>query len=185
MFTTSYGVPGLQTQVAIPAAGFAAGSSQTITGPAGPPPPFANVYVGDVLTIYDGVPPTLANQQNVTVSAVNRINNTITFTIKGGYVGPGTLNISSAQTQTLQGYYAGLVAQMGQDASAATTGNTTQTSLASSINSVRQSTDGINIDEETQNLVKFQNAYGAAAHVITVLSSMLDDAINLGTGTSF
>jgi flagellar hook-associated protein 1 FlgK len=57
--------------------------------------------------------------------------------------------------------------------------------LASSINAVRQSTDGINIDEETQNLVKFQNAYGAAAHVITVLSAMLDDAINLGAGTSF
>jgi flagellar hook-associated protein 1 FlgK len=57
--------------------------------------------------------------------------------------------------------------------------------LASSINAVRQSTDGINIDEETQNLVKFQNAYGAAAHVVTVLSSMLEDAINLGSGTSF
>jgi flagellar hook-associated protein 1 FlgK len=74
---------------------------------------------------------------------------------------------------------------MGQDASAATTGVSTQTNLASSINAVRQSTDGINIDEETQNLVKFQNAYGAAAHVVTVLSSMLEDAINLGSGTSF
>jgi flagellar hook-associated protein 1 FlgK len=74
---------------------------------------------------------------------------------------------------------------MGQDSAAATTGTATQTSLSSSINAVRQSTDGINIDEETQNLVKFQNAYGAAAHVITVLSGMLNDAINLGSGTSF
>ena len=39
----------------------------------------------------------------------------------------------------------------------------------------------LNIDEETQNLVKFQNAYGAAAHVITVLNQMLQTAIGLGT----
>jgi flagellar hook-associated protein 1 FlgK len=57
--------------------------------------------------------------------------------------------------------------------------------LASNVNQVRQSTDGINIDEETQNLVKFQNAYGAAAHVISVLSAMLSDAINLGNGSTF
>lgn len=186
-FTTSYGTPSIQTSVAIPAAGFAANSVQTIVGPAGPPPPFAQLNVGDVLTIYDGVPPTLNNEQNVTVSAVNLINNTITFTIKGGYSGvpANTLYITSAQTATLQQSYAGLVAQMGQDSAAANTGNTTQTSLASSINQVRQSTDGINIDEETQNLVKFQNAYGAAAHVISTLAAMLDDAINLGSGTTF
>jgi flagellar hook-associated protein 1 FlgK len=74
---------------------------------------------------------------------------------------------------------------MGTDSATANTGNSTQTSLATSINQVRQSTDGINIDEETQNLVKFQNAYGAAAHVISTLAAMLDDAINLGSGTSF
>ena len=64
-------------------------------------------------------------------------------------------------------------------------GNASQTTLATNVNAVRQSTDGVNIDEETQNLVKFQNAYGAAAHVISVLSAMLDDAINLGSGSTF
>jgi flagellar hook-associated protein FlgK len=174
LFSNSYGVPALQTT--------AGNAAATVAGPittTGPNAAFNNINVGDVLTIDAGT----ANQENVTVSAVNRNAVTITFTAKN----PHGINftITSAQTQTLQGYYAGLVATMGQDAATATTGNTTQTSLASSINAVRQSTDGINIDEETQNLVKFQNAYGAAAHVITVLSAMLDDAINLGAGTSF
>jgi flagellar hook-associated protein 1 FlgK len=174
LFSNSYGVPALQTT--------AGNAAATVAGPittTGPNAAFNNINVGDVLTIDAGT----ANQENVTVSAVNRNAGTITFTAKN----PHGINftITSAQTQTLQGYYAGLVATMGQDAATATTGNTTQTSLASSINAVRQSTDGINIDEETQNLVKFQNAYGAAAHVITVLSAMLDDAINLGAGTSF
>ena len=80
---------------------------------------------------------------------------------------PGRLHRSRLRKrQPLQKYYANLVANMGQDTANATTGNTSQTSLSSNINQVRQSTDGINIDEETQNLVKFQNAYGAAAHVI-------------------
>jgi flagellar hook-associated protein 1 FlgK len=174
LFSNSYGVPSLQTTAGNVAATVPGSITTTGSNPA-----FANINVGDVLTIDAGT----ANQENVTVTAVNRNTGTITFTAKN----PHGINftITSAQTQTLQGYYAGLVAQMGQDASAATTGNTTQTSLASSINAVRQSTDGINIDEETQNLVKFQNAYGAAAHVITTLSAMLDDAINLGSGTSF
>jgi flagellar hook-associated protein 1 FlgK len=175
IFSGSFGVPALQTTDGNAAA--------TVAGPittVGNNPAFADVNVGDVLTIDAGT----VNQENVTVSAVNRNNGTISFTTKNPHT---TVNftITSAQTQTLQQFYAGLVGGMGQDAATAISGNTTQSSLASSINAVRQSTDGINIDEETQNLVKFQNAYGAAAHVISVLSSMLEDAINLGTGTTF
>jgi flagellar hook-associated protein FlgK len=175
LFTNSYGVPSLQTTDGNIAA--------TVPGPittTGNNPAFADVNVGDILTIDAGT----VNQENVTVSAVNRINGTITFTTKNPHA---TVNftITSAQVAPLQQSYANLVAQMGQDSATANTGLATQTSLSSSINAVRQSTDGINVDEETQNLVKFQNAYGAAAHVISVLSSMLEDAINLGTGTTF
>jgi flagellar hook-associated protein 1 FlgK len=186
LFTASFGTPALQTQVAIPPGGYAAGSQVTLTGAAGPPPAFAQLNVGDVLTIYDGNPPSTANQENVTITQIDRNTNTITFNVKNAHVAPATvLYISSAQTSTLQQSYANLVAKMGLDAATATTGNATQSTLASNVNQVRQSTDGINIDEETQNLVKFQNAYGAAAHVISVLSAMLSDAINLGSGSTF
>ena len=173
-FSNSYGVPALQTT-----AGNAAATVPGVITTTGPNAAFNDVNVGNILTIDAGT----ANQENVTVTAVNRNSETITFTA----LNPHGVNftITSAQTTTLQQSYAGLVAQMGQDTANASTGNTTQTNLASSINQVRQSVDGINIDEETQNLVKYQNAYGAAAHVITVLASMLEDAINLGSGTSF
>ncbi|MGA2392447.1 MAG: flagellar hook-associated protein FlgK [Candidatus Lustribacter sp.] len=175
-FTTSYGVPALQTTSPTAIAG---PGLVTINPPAANPTAFAQLNVGNVLTIGAG---TLA-QENVTITAINLTTGTISFIAKNAHL--ANFSITSAQTSTLQQAYAGLVAQMGQDAATATTGNTTQTSLASSINQVRQSTDGINIDEETQNLVKFQNAYGAAAHVISVLASMLSDAINLGSGTTF
>jgi len=154
----------------------------TVAGPittVGPNAAFATTNVGDVLTLDAGS----VNQENVTVTAVNRNNGTVTFTA----LKPHAINftITSAQTSTLQQAYANLVSKVGGDTAAAITGNSSQTTLASNVNQVRQSTDGINIDEETQNLVKFQNAYGAAAHVMAVLSAMLSDAINLGSGTTF
>jgi flagellar hook-associated protein 1 FlgK len=72
---------------------------------------------------------------------------------------------------------------MGADAQTAIAGTTSQTNLTQNIDNVRQSVDGINIDEETQNLVKFQNAYQATARTINVLDSMLSTIINsLGAG---
>jgi flagellar hook-associated protein 1 FlgK len=181
LFSASLGAPGVQAAVAIPAAGYGPGSV-TITAPAANPTAFQNVNVGDVLTVYDGQPPSSVNQENVTVTAINRNTNQITFTLKNSHPNTQTnLYITSAQTQTLQTYYGNFVAQVGLDTQTATTGNTTQTNLSSNINSVRQSTDGINIDEETQNLIKFQNAYAAAAHVINTLNTMLGYVINLGS----
>jgi flagellar hook-associated protein 1 FlgK len=187
LFSTPLGAPALQ--VSVPIASVVppptAGSSVTVTGPAAVPPgtvpPFATVNVGDVLTIYDGNPPSTANEENVTVTAVNRNNNTITFTVKNNHSAAPTLYITSAQTQTLQTYYSNFVAQLGLDTQTAQTGSASQTTLASNINQVRQSTDGINIDEETQNLIKYQNAYAAAAHTIDVLNQMLGVIINLGS----
>ena len=119
------------------------------------------------------------------MSNVNYNTDQITFssTIPAGHAADFT--ITSAQTQTLQAYYSSVVAGMGVDQQTATTGNTSQTTLTSNIDQVRQGVDGINIDEETQNLIKYQNAYAAAAHVISVISTMLSDAVNLGTGTTF
>ena len=158
LFSNNFGVPALQTtdgNLAATAPGLI-----TTTGFNGA---FATINVGDVLTIDAGT----ANQENVTVTAVNRNTGQISFNAKN----PHGINfaITTAQTQTLQTYYSNLVALMGTDTQTAITGNTSQTALANNVNSVRQSVDGINIDEETQNLVKFQNAYGAAAHVVNTL----------------
>ena len=176
LFTTSLGVPALDTTSlnAITVVG-----SNTILPPLATPQAFAQLNVGNVLTIDAGS----ANQENVTITSVNRNTGSITFSAANLH--PAGFTITSAQTATLQQSYANLVAQIGLDTATATTGAASQATLTTNVNAVRQSVDGINIDEETQNLVKFQNAYGAAAHVITVLSSMLSDAINLGSGTTF
>ncbi len=173
MFSKNVGVPGLQTTS--PTA-VAAPGSVTVAPPAANPGAFAQVVVGDQLTIDAGT----ANQENVIVTAVDRTTGSITFTAAN--VHAANFSIASAPTQTLGSYYGALVAQLGNDVQTATTGNTSQTSLASNIDSVRQSVDGINLDEETQNLIKYQNSYQAAAHTMSVLDTLLQTAIGLIPG---
>lgn len=176
MFNANVGVPALQTSVAGPVAA----GTQTIALPAG----VTNVRVGDVLTI-DATPGGGAPQENVVVSAVsfNPVTGIESFTAAFANAHPGPVSITSAQTQTLSQFYGQTVSQMGVDTQTAITGTSAQTTLGSNIDKVRQSVDGINIDEETQNLIKFQNAYQATARTINVLDSMLSTVINsLGVG---
>lgn len=171
VFSTNYGIPALQTTVA---AGLGAAGNVTVT--ANPPGTFAQIGVGQVLTIDGGT----ANQENVVVTAIDRTTGTISFTTTKAHPGPTT--IASAQQQTLSSYYGGLVSQLGTDTSNATTAQSSQTTLASNIDQARQSVDGINIDEETQNLVKYQNSYTAAAKTLNVIEQLLQTAVGLIPG---
>jgi flagellar hook-associated protein 1 FlgK len=81
--------------------------------------------------------------------------------------------------QTLGPFDAGVIAHVGIDGQTATTGTKTQTSISNSINQVRQSIDGINLDEETQNLIKYQTAYQAAAKTVTMLDTMLQSVLGM------
>ncbi|MEO6913679.1 MAG: flagellar hook-associated protein FlgK [Candidatus Baltobacteraceae bacterium] len=168
LFSANVGVPAIQTTGG---SAVAAAGSVTITAPAAGA--YANVQVGEILTVDAGTP----NQENVVVTAINTVapgSFTATFT----QVHPAGFSISSAQVQTLGQYYGNLITQVGLDGQTANAGVVSQTALASSINTARQSVDGINLDEETQNLIKYQNAYQAAARTINVLDSLLNTVIN-------
>jgi flagellar hook-associated protein 1 len=169
VFAKNVGVPALQyTSPAAAAAG--------VVTVVAPPGTFAQIGVGQALTLDGGT----ANQENVVVTAVNRVTGSITFTAALAHA--ANYSIASAQTQTLGSYYGGLVGQLGLDTSNATTGSASQTTLASNIDKVRQGIDGINLDEETQNLVKYQNSYQAAAKTLNVLEQLLQTALGLIPG---
>jgi flagellar hook-associated protein 1 FlgK len=175
LFARNVGIGALQTTAAAPVT--TVGNAVTITQPAGAPGAFSIVTVGQVLTIVNAATGT---QQTVPVTAVNRNTGTITVTslaaIKAGDP------ITTTPSQTLGGAYASLVTQMGLDAQTATTGASTQTALATGIDAQRQAVDGINIDEETQNLLKFQSAYTAAAKTLSTLNTIMQTTLGLISG---
>lgn len=179
MFGSNVGVPALEFTSAAAAT---AGTPMTVQIP--PNTSYSNnVQVGQVLTL-DAQPGGAAPQENVTVTAVSFANGveSVTFTPANNHA--ANFTIASAQTQTLGQFYGNFITQVGLDAQTATTGNSTQTTLAGNINQVRQGISGINIDEETQNLIQYQSAYSAAAHTISVLNQILQTTINsLGVGS--
>jgi flagellar hook-associated protein 1 FlgK len=170
VFSQNYGIPSLQTTGATAIAP----GQVTVTG--GTLATFAQINVGQVLTLGGGT----ASQENVVVTAVNRKTGSITFSAANAHA--AGYSIATAQQQTLGTYYGSLVSQLALDTANAKTGTTSQTTLASNIDQARQSVNGINLDEETQNLVKYQNSYTAAAKTLNVIEQLLTTAVGLIPG---
>jgi len=75
--------------------------------------------------------------------------------------------------------YGQLVSTIGNKARQLEIANTAQTSLAAQIRSAQQSVSGVNQDEETANLLMFQQMYQANAKVIQTASTMFDAVLGI------
>nr|MBN2276235.1 flagellar hook-associated protein FlgK [candidate division Zixibacteria bacterium] len=87
----------------------------------------------------------------------------------------------SRGTATISEFYQGLVGQIGVETGKATTLKENYSLLTSQIDNSRQSVQGVSLDEEMAQMIKFQHAYDAAARIITVMDEALDTVI-LGMG---
>lgn len=70
------------------------------------------------------------------------------------------------------------VARVGSLAQATTARSTVATQAATSATTAQTSVSGVDLDEETSNLVMYQHAYQGAARVMTTIDDMLDTLIN-------
>jgi len=179
LFSKPVGIGYLQTTVGT-VTGTVPGSLTITATTAAEAAQYDTVDVGQELTFISA---TTGLQQTVTVTGVNR--NTGSITASNFTTLPATGDsIATTPTQTLGTAYGSLVSQMALDLSTSSTASTTQSNLASTINSSRQAVDGINLDEETQNLLKYQNAYQAAAQTISAINDMLQTAIAIISTTA-
>lgn len=84
----------------------------------------------------------------------------------------------AAGTQTYESFYSGLVTTLGTDARDTGLAEDSQQLLMAQIEGLRQSTSGVNLDEEMVQMVQYQRAYQAAAQIISKIDEMLDHLIN-------
>lgn len=87
---------------------------------------------------------------------------------------------SAIATGTLGGFYRDTVADVGLASNQASSAASTQTALASQANSRRESVSGVATDEELVALIKHQQAYAAAARLVSVVDEMAKTLISLG-----
>ncbi|MGN6743207.1 MAG: flagellar hook-associated protein FlgK, partial [Amnibacterium sp.] len=89
-----------------------------------------------------------------------------------------TVSQLGAGTGSPDSVWAGFVSNIGAQSQSAAAQASIADSAAASATSAQTSQGGVDLDEETTNLVTYQHAYQAAARVITTIDSMLDTLIN-------
>jgi flagellar hook-associated protein 1 len=73
--------------------------------------------------------------------------------------------------------YRALVGRMGTDVSTATTQANAATTVRTNADAARQSSEGVNLDEELANMTQFQNAYSANAKFLSAVDQTVRDLL--------
>lgn len=89
-----------------------------------------------------------------------------------------TMSGNSASYATV---YSQLVSDVGNKAGETDTLLTAQKTVLSDAQSSRDSTSGVNLDEEAADLIKYQQAYQAAAKVLQIASTLFNSILSIGS----
>ncbi len=86
--------------------------------------------------------------------------------------------------QTASASYAGLVGQIGANASQATTAQASQSASLTQLQSQQNALSSVDMNDQAALLQTYEQSYQAAAKVFTILNSVISSAINLGVETA-
>ncbi len=100
-------------------------------------------------------------------------------------------NLSAALTSTLpsgqtaEDAYASLVSQVGNAASNASSQNSAIGSNLLQLTNQQNSVSGVNVDNETANLIRYQTAYEAAARIVSTIQQLSVDTLDMGSDQNY
>jgi flagellar hook-associated protein 1 FlgK len=96
-------------------------------------------------------------------------------------------NLSAVQSQAIISgttpttYYSNIVFGVGNDVSNGTAELKSSQMVLQQLQDQRGSISGVSLDEEAANMTRYQQAYDAAARIVTTVNQMLETVINMGT----
>jgi flagellar hook-associated protein 1 len=91
--------------------------------------------------------------------------------------------VLSANSVTISEFYAGFIGTLGIKTQEASNLKENYNLLTTQLDNAKQSVQGVSIDEEMTNMMKYQKAYEASARMITYIDSALETIIS-GMGTT-
>lgn len=120
------------------------------------------------------------NGWSTTLQGTPATGDSFTVSVDSGAVGDNTnalalAGLQSTQTMngttTFNGNYSQLVANVGTMTNQAQTNQQAQQALLQQAQAAQQSVSGVNLDQQAADLMKYQQAYQAAAHVVAVANT--------------
>lgn len=108
-------------------------------------------------------------------------NNQLVLSASGSPITIPTGTVSQAlgvTGATYTDYEAGVVSKVGEAVKSVTDLTTYSQNTMTSLQGQQASVSGVSVDEEMSNLIQYENAYQAAAHLYTVANSLLDTLMN-------
>jgi flagellar hook-associated protein 1 FlgK len=136
------------------------------------------------------VPPTTGIIQTDPTLTATTLKTTDTGTSGGNELALAVANVATQKFSTANGdaingtlssYYGGVVSGVGQTIAGVNTQLSDQTLVQTMISQQRDSVSGVSMDEEVSDLMKFQRAYQASSRVVSVIDTMLQSLISMGT----
>lgn len=88
------------------------------------------------------------------------------------------ISVGLPNTTTLDGYYSSIIGDLGVQALHAENLFNTKSYTMNHVDFRRQAVTGVSLDDEMVDMIRFQQAYAAAARTITTMDQMLDRIIN-------
>lgn len=88
-------------------------------------------------------------------------------------------NYMNNSTTSFSGYYNSLVGEVGVDISSSSRTLLFKQTMVDQLSDRKKSLSGVNLDEEMANLMRYQQAYTAAARMINVVNEMLNELLNI------
>jgi flagellar hook-associated protein 1 FlgK len=85
----------------------------------------------------------------------------------------------SANTATFSDYFSSLIRDVGTEVIKSDSYYDHQAEMVAYLDNYRESISGVSLDEEMINLIKFQNAYTAAAKLITTADELMESVLNM------
>jgi flagellar hook-associated protein 1 FlgK len=91
-----------------------------------------------------------------------------------------TQNLLANGTTTFEGAYGQLVGDVGAKTHELTVTSQAQNTMVTQTIASQQAVSGVNLDEEAANLLRYQNAYQAAAKAMQIASTLFDTLLAIG-----
>ncbi|HIJ86556.1 MAG TPA: flagellar hook-associated protein FlgK [Desulfuromonadales bacterium] len=87
--------------------------------------------------------------------------------------------LMSGNTLTFNGFWNGLVSQVGLNVSSSKTNVTQDEAFSNQLHILRDTNSGVSLDQELSDLMMYQRSYQACAQVITTATSMMDTVLGI------